>query len=38
MKIKYNISNESLQNEINYYNKHIPETIRLMVKLRSEVF
>ena len=37
IKRKY-ISNKNLQNEINCYNKHIPEEIGLMVKLRRDVF
>ena len=29
---------QNFQNEINYYNKHIPEANRLMKKLTREVF
>ena len=29
---------KKLQNEIDYYKKHIPEANRLMVKLRREIF
>ena len=38
MKRKEYPSNKNLQNEINYYNKHIPEAIGYMVKLRRKVF
>ena len=38
MKRKLYTSNKNLQNEIDYYNKHISEAIGLIVKLRREVF
>ena len=36
MKRKQYTSNNNLQNEINYYSKHVPEAIGLMVKRRRE--